>query len=244
VLYCEHLVEGYPRKAPAGHHPILQFPEAEGAGILDLSDPVAGFTMPEVLESPAAGGYSLLQPGIEIGDRSRVPTVYGDTVDLTSYPIRRGFEDVVLFVSDAAREFCFSSVSFPNEGYLYFQLKDPAVLSETLMWLSNGGRHYAPWSGRVHGVLGLEEVTTYFAYGIKQSVETNPLQERGFETCLDFRRRGPTAIRLIAGCVDIPRDFKGVRDISRKDGNTVLIEGRSGEKIQVPCRSDFLRKGF
>jgi hypothetical protein len=244
VLYCEHRVEGYPHQAPAGHHPILQFPAAEGSGILDMSEPAAGFTMPVVLEDPASGGYSLLRPGVEIADRTRVPTVFGDTVDLTRYPTRRGFEDVVLFASDTAREYCFSSVCFPKEGYLYFQLKDPAVLAETLLWLSNGGRHYAPWSGRVQGVLGLEEVTTYFAFGIKQSVEANPLQRLGFKTCLDFRGDVPTAVRLIAGCVAIPAGFKGVRDIRRTDSATVVIEGKAGEKIPVPCRTDFLRQGF
>jgi hypothetical protein len=242
VLYCEHRIAGIAGRLPGGHHAVLQFPAAEGSGRIDLSEPVAGFTFPEPLERPAGGGYSLLQPNVEIADRTRVPTVYGDTVDLTRYPLRGGHEDVVQFVSDTAREFCFSSVTFAEEGYLFFQLKDPRVLSSTLMWRSNGGRHYAPWSGRVRGALGLEEVTSYFAYGPKQSAEPNPLSKRGWRTCLELDREKPTEVRLIMGLAAVPAGFTGVRDITR-DGRSVLIHGQAGERLRVPCRVDFLQQG-
>jgi hypothetical protein len=243
VLYCEHLISGLSGRMPAGHHAVLQFPEGEGSGLIDLSQPLAVFTNPVPVEDPASGGYSLLRPNVQIEDTARVPTVYGDTVDIMRYPSRDGHEDVVLFVSDPAREFCYSCVTFPGEGYLYFQLKDPKVLAETLFWRSNGGRHYPPWSGRVRHVLGLEEVTSYFALGIKQSVEPNPLQKRGFRTFLEFSANKDQAVRVIMGCAAIPPGFSGVREVSRKDGSTILIEGRSGEKLQVPCRLDFLRQG-
>jgi hypothetical protein len=179
---------------------------------------------------------------VEIKDRTRVPTVYGDTLDLTRYPLRYGHEDVVQFVSDTSREFCFSSVTFPDEGYLFFQLKDPRVLSSTLLWRSNGGRHYAPWSGRVRGALGLEEVTTYFAYGPKHSAEPNPLSKRGWRTCLELSREKPTEVRLIMGLAAVPAGFTGVRDITR-EGRAVLIHGKGGEKLRVPCSVDFLTRG-
>ena len=242
VLYCEHRIAGVNGRLPGGHHAVLQFPQAEGSGHIDLSEPLAGFTFPQRLEDPAGRGYSLLQPNVEIKDRTRVPTVYGDTLDLTRYPLRYGHEDVVQFVSDTSREFCFSSVTFPDEGYLFFQLKDPRVLSSTLLWRSNGGRHYAPWSGRVRGALGLEEVTSYFAYGPKQSAEPNALSKRGWRTCLELSREKPTEVRLIMGLAAVPAGFTGVRDITR-EGRAVLIHGKGGETLRVPCGVDFLTRG-
>jgi hypothetical protein len=242
VLYCEHTIQGIAGRLPGGHHAVLQFPAGEGSGRIDFSEPVAGFSFPERLEDPAGRGYSLLAPGVEIRDRTRVPTVFGDTVDLTRYPLRGGFEDVVQFVSDPSRPFCFSSATFPGEGYLFFQLKDPRVLSSTLLWRSNGGRHYPPWNGRVHGVLGLEEVTTYFAYGPLQSAEPNPLSARGWKTCLELDRNRPTRVRLVMGLTAVPSGFNGVRDITR-DAGAVLIHGLGGETLRVPCRVDFLEQG-
>jgi hypothetical protein len=79
---------------------------------------------------------------------SCVPTVEGGTVDLTRYPTPSGFEGLVCFVGDQRKDVCFSSVSVPAEGYLYFQLKNQKHLAETVFWMSNGGRHYPP------GILG------------------------------------------------------------------------------------------
>jgi hypothetical protein len=242
VLYCEHTIQGIDGRLPGGHHAVLQFPAAEGSGRIDFSEPVAGFSFPQRLEDPAGRGYSLLSPNVEIQDRTRAPTVYGDTVDLTRYPLHCGYEDVVQFVSDASRQFCFSSATFAGEGYLFFQLKDPRVLSSTLLWRSNGGRHYPPWNGRVRGALGLEEVASYFAYGAKQSAEPNPLSKRGWKTCLELDRNRPTRVRLIMGLTAVPAGFSGVRDISSEAG-AVLIHGLGGETLRVPCRVDFLAQG-
>ena len=244
LVYSEHLVSGWTGKAPAGYHAILQFPAGENTGLIDLSPPLAAFTHDRPTEEPANRGYSLLKPGEEFRDPTRVPTVFGDTVDVTRYPQRFGFEDLLQFVSDPARELAWSAVTFPAEGYLYFQLKDPRVLASTLFWRSNGGRHYPPWSGRMRGVLGLEEVTTYFAYGMKPSVEPNPLSKKGWRTCLEFREEAPSAVRVIAGVAAVPAGFAGVKEISRKGGSAVLIEGKGGEKLEVPCRTEFLAKGF
>ncbi len=244
VVYNEHVVRGWSGRMPLGHHAILQFPAGENTGMIDLAPPVAAFTHPTPSEDPANRGYNLIKPGVEIRDAARVPTVYGDTVDVTRYPQRFGHEDVLQFISDPARELAWTSVTFPGEGYVYFQLKDPRVLASTLFWRSNGGRHYAPWNGRLRGVHGLEEVTTYFAHGIKQSVEPNSLSAKGFKTCLEIRESDPPAIRVITGVAPISAGFKGVKDIRRKDGSSLVIEGKGGEKIEIPCRVDFLAKGF
>jgi hypothetical protein len=240
VIYQEHAISGLTGATPLGHHPILKLPDRPGAGILDMSPPIAGFTTPERIEEPANGGYSNLKPGCEIADRSRVPTERGSTVDLTRYPTPRGFEDLVCFVSDPRRAFVFSSVSVPGEGWLYFQLKDPKVLAETVLWMSNGGRHYPPWSGRVVSVLGLEEVTAFFHYGREASLGANFFRQRGFPCACEPGPGGEIRVRLLMGVVPIGPGFRGVEDIVRKNAATITIRGRGGEAIDVACRVDFL----
>ena len=240
VIYQEHAVTGLGGPVPLGHHPVLKLPDRQGAGIIDMSPPIAGFTPPGLVEEPARGGYSSLKPGSEITDRSRVPTERGDTADLTRYPTPRGFDDLSCFVSDPRRAFAFSSVSVPGEGWLYFQLKDPRVLAQTLLWMANGGRHFPPWSGRVVSVLGLEEVTSFFAYGQEASLAPNLFRERGFPCACEPGPGGALRVRLLMGLVAVGPDFRGVEDIVRKDPATITILGRGGERIDVPCRADFL----
>jgi hypothetical protein len=241
VIYQEHVVTGLDAEMPLGHHPILQLPRVEGAGIIDMSPPRAGFTAPKPVEVPSQGGYSRLAIDRPIADRTRVPTIDGATVDITRYPTPIGWEDLVMFVSDPSLPFAFTSVAVPSEGWLYFQLKDPRSLAETVFWMSNGGRHYAPWSGRIVGVLGVEEVTSYFAYGAEASAGPNPVRAAGWATAVRLTAEQPTAVRLIMGVVPIGPGFKGVADIERKDGGAVRIRGRGGETIDVPCAVDFLR---
>ena len=240
IIYNSHAISGFTGRIPIGHHPTLQLPEREGAGIIDISAPLAGFTTPEPIEDPQMGGYSQLQPNYEITDRSKVLCMNGQSVDLTRYPGPKGFDDIVLFLNDSAREFAYTAISLPDEGYLYFNLKNPRVLSSTLLWMPNGGRHYAPWNGRVSSAIGMEEITGFYHYGIKASVENNFLQEKGYKTYVDIDGK-PFEVKLIMGLIPIDQDFQGVEDIVRKDSASITIIGRGGEKIDVPCQVDFLR---
>jgi hypothetical protein len=243
VLYQRHVVRGLSLKSPVAHHPTLQCTETPGSAIIDLSPPLAGFTLPVPVNLPENKGYGLLVPNVPITDRTKVPTVYGGFADVSRYPLRRGHEDGVLFVSDPARQFTFTSVAIPGKGLLYFQLKDPRVFSETIFWMCDGGGYSAPFSGRVTGVLGAEEITGYFWLGIKPSVEPNHLMEKGYKTFVEFRREAPQDFRLIMGTIPVEKDFGGVTDIIRKNSSTVTVIGRKGEKMDVPCRVDFLDPG-
>ena len=240
VIYNKHIIKGFKGKMPLGHHPSLQLPDRPGAGIIDISDPVTGYTAVYPVEDPKNGGYSLLRPACEISDRSKVPDVFGNTVDLTCYPLQKGFEDICIFISDIEKDFTYTAISLPEGGYLYFQLKDPKVLAETLFWMSNGGRHYAPWNGRVVAVLGMEETSSFFHYGIKASLEDNFFHENGYRSYCEINGESPFEVKLVMGLIGIEKDFKGVQDIVRKNDSFITIIGRGKEKIDVPCRVDFL----
>jgi hypothetical protein len=241
VMYVNHVIKGFTGRSSIGTHPCIRSSDTPGADFLDMTEPVACFTPPNPLETPDNRGYYQLKYGEQIADRRKIPTIHGGLVDLTRYPLAKGYEDAVMFLADPAKDFCFASLGCPELGYLYFQLKDPKVLKGSLYWMPNNGRHYAPLNGRLGSLIGIDEITGYYFYGRKPSMDANPLSDKGFETCLDFSASKPTNIRTISGTIPIGKDFKGVKDIVRKDGNTVTILGKGGEKMDVPCAVDFLK---
>jgi hypothetical protein len=72
-------------------------------------------------------------------------------------------------------------------------------------------------------------------------MDPNPISEKGYETCLEFSAAKPTEIKSIEATVPIGKNWKGVKDIVRKDGSTLTILGRGGERMDIPCYVDFLK---
>ena len=133
-----------------------------------------------------------------------MPRRDGRSADLTLYPAREGFEDLVMLVSDARLPVAWSAVTFPKERYAWFALRDPRVLGQTILWISNGGRHYPPWSGRHRRVMGIEDVTSYFHLGLAESVKANPVSRQGSPTSFTLEPHRPLVINYIMGTVKIP----------------------------------------
>jgi hypothetical protein len=240
VIYQNHLIFDHKGAVPLGYHPIIRFPDQINSGIISISKPLSGFTTPEAIEDPANGGYIRLKPGQQITDMHKVACLDGSDIDLTRYPPSAGYEDLALFNTNPELPFAFSAVAFPSEGYLYFQLKNPRVLRQTFFWMSNGGRHYAPWSGRIKGIMGLEEITSFFHYGTKASNEPNSFSKQGIVTSLDLESGSPVEVPLISGIVPIGADYPGVKDIVKKDDTAVTVEDMEGRKMEVACRTGFL----
>ncbi len=240
VVYVSAGVSGINTRLPVAFHPTLQLSKEIGSCIFDTSNPVSGFTPPVPVERPEDQGYSLLKPGLEIKDMHKVETIYDTFVDISACPCCKGFEDVAFFISDQNREFSFSSVTYTRDNMLYFQLKNPKNLSATMLWMSNGGRYYPPWNGRVFGGFGIEEVNSFFHYGVKESVEDNTLTDLNFKTADDFIAGRENIYKIIIGSVPVPEGFSGVSDIKRNEKNKINIIGKNGECISLGCDVDFL----
>jgi hypothetical protein len=199
------------------------------------------FRSPELSEK---GGYSWLKQGAEFSSLAKVPTITGENADLTRYPARRGFEDLVMLVSDASLPFAWTAVTFPRERYVWFALKDPRVLRQTVFWLSNGGRYYPPWSGRHASVMGLEEVTSYFHLGLAEAARKNPLSQRGIPTCLALHAARPLVVSYIMGVAKVPAGFDRVASIRAVPGNRAIrLESGSGRRVEAAVELDFLGAG-
>jgi hypothetical protein len=241
AVYQRHVISGMSGPMNPGHHAMLRFPEASGSGHISTSSFLLGEVVPRPLEDPAKGGYSCLRTGGRFRSLRKVPRSEGGSADLTTYPARRGYEDLVMLVSNPELPFAWTAVTFPKQGYVWFALKDPRVLRQTIFWISNGGRHYAPWSGRHVDVLGLEEVTSYFHYGLAESAAKNPLTARGYPTCHRLSRKALLVVNYIMAVAPIPEDFGCVSSISAaKTAGSVKLSARGGQSIFASVDLDFL----
>lgn len=240
ALYVADTISGARGPMNVGHHAMLKFPKAPGSGIVSTSRFVHAQVFPEAFESAENFGYQSLKPGAIFRSLERVPLQAGGDTDLTRYPARRGYEDLVMLTADPKLAFAWTAVTFPGEGYGWFALRDPRVLRQTVLWISNGGRHYAPWSSRHTAVMGLEDITGYFHYGLAESAKPNPLNRRGIPTTLTLHPKKPTTVNYIMAVAAIPRGFDRVADIRPAKGGVELVAA-NGRRVACPLDLAFLR---
>ena len=240
AVYCEHVLSGFRGPMPVGTHPMLRFPDEPGAGYISTSAFKRGHVVPVAWEQPEARGYSHLKPGATFSSLKRVPARDGSTADISRFPVRRGYEELVELVSDASLPFAWSAVSLPGSGYAFFVIKDPRVLRETILWFSNGGRHYPPWNGRHVNVLGVEDVTAFYHLGLAESAKANSLNRAGAPTAVTLSPGKPLRVAHILAVAAIPRDFNEVVSIVPCGGG-VKLTSRSGRIVVTPLDLGFVR---
>lgn len=213
AVYARHVLSGSRGPMSLGHHAMLKFPAAPGSGAVSTSRFVRGQVLPMPFEQPENFGYSALKPGATFKSLASVPLAAGGRADLRSYPARKGYDDLVMMTADAKRPFAWTAAVFADEGYAWFALRDPRVLRHTIFWMSNSGRHYAPWNSRHSAVLGLEEVTSYFHVGLAESVKPNALRRAGYPTTLTLKPKQPTTVNYIMAVAAVPKGFDRVKEI-------------------------------
>jgi hypothetical protein len=240
VVYQRHVISGARGPLSIGHHAMLRFPDAAGSGVVSTSRFVRAQVLPLPFEQPEARGYSALRTGARFTRLDRAPLATGGTTDLSVYPARRGFDDLVMLTADHRLPFAWSAVTFADEGYVWFALRDPRVLRHTVLWISNGGRHYAPWNGRHVNVLGIEEATGYFHLGLAESARPNPISRAGLPTTVRLDPKRPTDVRYVVGVAAIPRGFDRVADIWSAAGG-VELRAASGRRVKAKLDLGFLR---
>ena len=239
AIYSRHVISGMSGYLNPGHHAMLRFPEKPGSGLISTSPIRFGQVVPGMFEDPAKGGYTSLKPGAMFSHLHRVPAANGDHADVSRYPARDGFEDLLMAAHESRPDFAWSAVTFPEEGYVWFALKDPRILRSTVFWFSNGGRHYAPWKGRHRRVLGLEDATAYFHLGLHESAKPNHINQAGFPTAIPLSGHQPLVVNYIMAVASIPSGFERVQDIVPNPGS-VDLTSPGGVRISVPVNTSFL----
>jgi hypothetical protein len=238
AIYQRHVITG---RGPMsiGHHAMVKFPDAPGSGILSTSRFVHAQVFPDLFERPEDRGYQSLQPGAVFRSLDGVPLLAGGTTDLSRYPARRGYDDLVMLTADPGLPFAWSAVTFPRERYVYFALRDPRTLRHTILWISNGGRHGPPWDGRHTSVMGIEDTTSYFHVGLAESAKPNPLNRRGMPTVITLSARKPVAIHYVFGVAAIASGFDCVKAI-RSVADGIELIAASGKRARAALDLGFL----
>lgn len=242
VVYSRNVIEGFAGPAPLGHHATLAMPEAEGVFRLATSPIRFGMTAPSLFSDPTKREYQSFAIGVRFADLAKVPLQFKDApdADVTRLPARRGYADL-LQLCNAPGEIAWTTATRTDEGWLWFSLKDPAVLNSTVMWIENRGRHGVPWNGR-NNCLGLEDVTAFFADGLLASAEPNVLTDEGVATVIQLHADRPTAVNYIQGVARVPAGFDVVKITEFRPGE-VTFTSASGQRVTVPVRHEFLKSG-
>ncbi len=246
VIYSRNTIEGFAGRVPLGHHATLAMPEREGAVRIASSPFRFGMTNPGLFSDPKQREYQSFLPGAKWMSLSKVPVALkGEPdADLTRLPARQGYADLVQLVNEPWEKTggpAWTTATFVDEGFVWFSLKDPAVLSSTVFWIENHGRHGHPWNGR-NNCLGLEDVTAYFADGLAASKDKNILSQEGVATALELKASQPTSVNYIQGVVKVPAGFEAIKTLEFIPGQVVFIS-TTGQRVTAPVRHEFLKSG-
>jgi hypothetical protein len=245
VVYVQHSLEGFSGRFPLGHHATLAMPPEDETVRVSVSPFQLGMTNPAPLGQPGGdeGEYHSLAVGRRFRSLRRVPLIWGDRPvgDCSTFPTRPGFTDILAVFRKPTVRRAWTAAVFERERFVWFSLKDAAVLPATAMWISNRGRHGAPWNGR-NCCLGLEDVCAYFAEPIGASVRPNPVSKLGIPTAVALGRTRPTLVNYIEGVAKLPRGFRRVRTVRFAPGRATFV-CKTGKEATVPVQHEFLKTG-
>jgi len=242
VIYTTHHITGFQGRTSLGHHATLAMPEEEGAFRISHSPIRFGYTNPTQFSVPANAEYQQLGIRKRFQSLSSVPSIFegAPPVDCSRLPQKKGYADLLqIFPKDTAGKPAWLAAVRADQGWLWFSMKDPKVLTSTVMWIENGGRHGLPCFGR-NNCVGLEDVTAYFADGLKPSASDNLLTGEGVKTSLDLT--GDLSVHYIQGVVKIPEGFDEVSDVVFGKGEATFV-AKSGTRVTVPVNHGFLSTG-
>lgn len=247
TLYSAHTLTGFSGAYPLGHHATL----SGDRGTLSLS--VKPFDLGRTSSGlpwyHAGGEYYALRPESRFNSLEEVPTIWRDepTTDCSRFPNREGFVDIMAVYRRASAEaapedrLSWTAAVNSREGWVWFSLKDAALLPATVFWMENRGRHQPPWNGR-NRCIGLEDVCSCFADGRRRSIGPNPIAEAGIPTAVELSPQSPRVVRYIQAMAAVPDGFDTVAElIPRRSG--VALVSRSGKKVEVPVGWEFLYSG-
>jgi hypothetical protein len=233
-LYQEHVFRGGAGELPAAHHPMTSM---QAGGRLAFSPKRMGLTPAASLEpDPSRGRYVLAYPA-RSNDLARFPQADGGVYDLTVYPAGGSAEDFVILVEDDHPGPGWTAVARRAEADLVLVLKNPRELPVTMLWISNGGRDYAPWNGRHRGVLGIEDGRT--AVGHSTSLGDNQLKQLGVPTSFVLDPKGEVSFRHVLGGMPLAAGRDAPVRMKTAGGRLEAIFAH-GDPVSAPFDDRFL----
>jgi hypothetical protein len=233
VVYQTHTITGGTGRIPVAHHAMIHVP---GGATLSFSDKAFGSTGLCAPEPEPSRGRSVLAYPQTFASLSAIRKSDGSMADASCYPFETGHEDVVVLTEKQNSPFGWSAALAAKEGFIFFAIKDARVLPHTVLWMSNGGRLYPPWSGRHTAVLGIEEAAVCFHLPDENTTDADvPLG-------LDLYPARTTEIRYAFGAIEVPTGWASVSGMSLADGE-LIISNETGRRRAIPFDDRFLRDG-
>lgn len=228
-LYQRHEFTGGSGHMPIAHHAMVHVP---GGARLSFSRKAFGVTPQEPLESDPARGRSILAYPRRFGTLEALELTEGELVNARHYPFAERHEDMLVLAGDPSDTIGWSAVLAPRDGFLLFAVKDARLLPETMLWMSNGGRDYPPWSGRHMAVLGIEEAATA-CHETGRFDSTGAASRHGLSTGLTLAPDRSTSIAYGFGAVPAPTGWTEVADI-HVTANTLTLSDVGGGEVTLP----------
>jgi hypothetical protein len=231
-LYQSHQFTGGTGHLPIAHHAMLHVP---GGSRLSFSPYQCGVTPKQPPESIPDRGHSMLAYPQVFEQLSAVHTSDKRTIDLTEYPNAEGHEDIVVLAGAKDVETAWSAVLAKRDGFLFLAIKDARKLPETVLWMSNGGRHYAPWESRHTAVLGIEEAATscHHTHSFGSQARVSPL---GLAAGLNLDSKDCHDIRYCFGAVAAPNGWEEIVNVEI-ESESLIVTDIGGDTLRLPFDS-------
>lgn len=233
-LYIAHTFTGGSGRLPIGHHAMIRV--ADTAAI-SYSPKALVFTGDDAPETDPARGRSLLKYPTRSDDLHAVALAAGGTADLGSYPFAEGHEDVVSLLEGDGSSLGWTAAVREAEDDIVLLLRNARLLPMTSLWMSNGGRYYAPWNSRHTRVLGLEDGRSFGTAGHRASIGDNELTRRGVPTAFDLG--AALTIPYVIGAIPRPAGWQRVANV-QADGGSLVISEIGGGTVTIPFDGNWL----
>ena len=227
-VYQRHVFLGGQGRLPVANHANVSL---RNGGVIRTSPKALWETPKNAQESDPARGRSCLSYPAQATDPRAFPGLDGP-VDLRRYPWGPRHEDFVMGLEARGHRLGWTAVTRPDEGDLYLSLRDARSLPMTMLWHSNGGRDYPPWSGRHFGCLGVEEGAAATMLSLSSEAD---LAGPGL---LTLAPDGLCEVRHAIGAIRWPSG-EAVADI-REEDDGLVVEGEAGASRRLPFCSGFL----
>lgn len=234
-VYQRHIFIGGTGIIPVANHAMISLPDG---GVLRFSPKRWFESAANTPEPDPARGRSALRYPARHTDPHHFPLAAGGTVDLTTYPFAPATEDFVVGVEAAGHALGWTAVTRPAQRDLYLSLRHAQRLPMTMLWHSNGGRDYPPWSGRHRACLGVEEGAALPMLGLGATEVPDPLTAVGQSAGLTLHPDQTTEVRHVIGAIDWPSG-EAVASVAA-EGDELIVSGEQGATRRVPFRAAFL----
>jgi hypothetical protein len=227
-VYQTHRFDGGTGRIPVANHANVS---VKNGALIRTSPKRCWETPRDPQESDPARGRSQLKYPARTTDPTAFPGL-ADAVDLTRYPWGSRHEDFVVGVEAAGSPLGWTAVTRPVEGDLFLSLRNPHALPMTMFWHSNGGRDYAPWSGRHFGCLGVEEGAAAQMLGVTTEKD---LAGPGFLALADGQS---ATVRHVIGAIAWPTG-EAIASVAI-EGGSLVVTGEGGTTRAPPFDTSFL----